>query len=964
MVFAHGGAMLSETWGFQMSSGIESAIGRALGRTGGYLAKAAGEKRRKDRVRRDSRAVVPVRVAERLLDELSDEQTAALRRYLESPDFEEIALHLTLGQLVSGTGWDKVVAEVREELRHGLRHSADFPPDSLLRTTDAVLDALTIAVTEMRLDARHVDAATFSAAAHLAATAASNGRLLARVSQLTEFHDFAARMRVQVAALQGEMRLPHLGVNRSVPYEQLYVEPPIRAERDDEPEPSIPEIIEPGRRTVILGSPGAGKSTLAAKLAFEIATDRHDLVRGKVPFLLVFRNFVSAFQRGERGLVEYLEGICREPYNVEPPTDAVEYLLRNGRAVVILDGLDELVDTALRHRVVRLVEGFVHHYPLVPVIVTARKVGYSEAPLSEHLFRVGFLDGFTEDQTESYVHRWFELDDSTSAPERENLATSFMRESASVSDLRSNPLLLALLCAMYSAEHYIPHNRAQVYERCATMLFDRWDSMRGIDSPIRFQGWLRGAVQHLAWRQFTSMSSGEALPHDAILRILAKYLENTKGLDGDKAREMATEFTDFCTGRAWILTDIGATCTEPSYGFTHRTFMEYFAAEHLVRTNPSPEALWHALKFRVLAGQWDVVGQIALQLIERNIEGGADHVLSLVLAEKANDLKQRSALARLAARALSHVFPSPGLVESVIEVAVALATAPETSKRFGYWFDSGTRRLIELSDLPLGMAVTASSPGIRTLVADGLVAALGRRIEAGNNLAIYLAHRLMSNKGVERKYGLDRLGNSYPSQVAHWEDSTPWSILNSANSYNYARLVQRFGVESLYLCQIDGLCLRALDLGARETFSVHLSPVYGLTFDLGKTSRFDSVEECRRLLVSAPVPWVPAGSPLMENSSRIDMPFSVQPPAGGRLIFEPVGSFAIIFLPYLELGLRNERVVQMLTQFHPLLGVLINGRQKPTSRGVALRELGRVGAPRETEEFLAAWVRGEFSVIG
>ena len=51
--------------------------------------------------------------------------------------------------------------------------------------------------------------------------------------------------------------------------------------------------------------------------------------------------FATSFDEGGRDLPHYLEKLCQAPYNVKPPRDGVEYLLRTGRAVVILDGLDE-----------------------------------------------------------------------------------------------------------------------------------------------------------------------------------------------------------------------------------------------------------------------------------------------------------------------------------------------------------------------------------------------------------------------------------------------------------------------------------------------------------------------------------------------------------------------------------------------------------------------------------------------
>ncbi|MGI5501936.1 NACHT domain-containing protein [Lentzea sp. CA-135723] len=599
-----------------------------------------------------------------------------LLSYLESPDFAEVARQVVLWRTMRGALDPALAADLREQIVQGLRHagaSADPAP---------VLGALADAPP---LRADDLDVPTAVAVTHLANAAMHNRLLLRRAPSLADFHAYARQLNRQVVATHAEMRLPHVGVSRSVPYRELYVRPTLN------PQLSVDDLVLPGRRTVLLGDPGAGKSTLAAKLAHDLASSSD-----RVPFLLVLRDFTPSFRAGGRELLRYFEQVCRDPYNLSPAHDCVEYLLRNGRAIVVLDGLDELVEPELRRRVVRLIEGFAHQYPLTPIVVTARKVGYAEAPLSTSLFAQGTVDEFDTEQVTAYVSRWFALDAATPVSRRARLASSFVAESAEIAELRRNPLLLALLCAMYSSEHYLPRNLAQVYERCAVMLFDRWDSMRGIALPVQFQGRLRGAVQHLAWALFTSPESGKALPRSRIVHLLARYLVS-KSFDTDDALAAAEEFADFCTGRAWILTDVGATRVEPLFGFTHRTFMEYFAAEHLVRKHTDTDSLWQALGPHVAEGAWDVVSRIALQLHDRNVDDGADDVLTLAM---------RDGCTAFAANALQYVAPRPALVDRITRACLHEAMSVPTASRVTY----STSFLLVKEDLPVQMCLRHSLP--------------------------------------------------------------------------------------------------------------------------------------------------------------------------------------------------------------------------------------------------------------
>lgn len=829
--------------------------------------------------------------------------------YLESPDFAEVARQVVLWRAMRGSLDAGLSSDLREQIVQGLRLSgASADPR-------AVLSALTSAEP---LRTGDLDTSTAVGVAHLANAVKNNTLVLRRAPSLADFHSYAGQLRARIAAMHGEMRLPHIGVSRSVPHGELYVRPTLS------PDIAVDQLGTPGHRTVLLGDPGAGKSTLAGKLTHDIASDSSD----RVPFLLVLRDFTASFRSGGRELLKYFEHLCGDPYNLTPPRDAVEYLLRNGRAVVVLDGLDELVHPELRRRVVRLVEGFAHQYPLTPIVVTARKVGYPEAPLSSTLFTLGSVDDFDSDQVADYATRWFALDAATPSHERARLAEAFLSESTEIEELRRNPLLLALLCAMYSSEHYLPRNLAQVYERCAVMLFDRWDSMRGIALPVQFQGRLRAAVQHLAWYLFAGPEPGGALPRSRIVRLLANYLV-TKAFDPDEAEGAAERFTEFCTGRAWILTDVGANALEPLFGFTHRTFMEYFAAEHLVRKHTTAASLWAALRSHVSEGAWDVVCRVALQLHDRNVEDGADDVLSLAIRDGELDF---------AAQALRYLTPRPDIVRGIAISALRLAVAVPYRHRASY----STSFHTAAADSPLTDCLLWSLPTNGTIVRQAVIEETGRLYEERNTEIPHLIRGMIEHPMLRDSEFRSQMHDLYwRAPAGHLPHAPlPWLRTTDDDLADLTALVKGLGPRTLFeayslLSWASSAPVQALLLPSHLTPAGRGGP--RLAAEIARWRRsWIRYEHWAHDHASGPSPML---TPRGQSGTDLDY---------------------LLCLPYLEAYLDFD--FELPFEMTPFLDDLADSRAVEPS-GAAVPWSPPDGMSEEVADLLAAWTTRDFNVF-
>jgi hypothetical protein len=502
--------------------------------------------------------------------------------------------------------------------------------------------------------------------------------LSAGATVLGDYDAFETQLRGEISARTSYITPPDFHRATRVPIDQLYVTPSLT----DHDRTGIETHVEYrqwlGRvgRCVVLGDPGAGKSTLARKLCHDVATNyAGDLMEGRLltPGIIILRDYSAAKETHPHSFRQYLEAQAQSHYQLSPPENAVEYLLTVGRLLIVFDGLDELLDTRHRQEIRADIESFTRRYPAVPIVVTSRVVGYDQAPLDPGLFSQVRLAPFDELRVQAYAKKWFALDTELPPERQDALASSFAEESAIADDLRSTPLLLALMCNLYRGHNYIPRNLPSVYESCARMLFEVWDKSRGIDPVLPIAEHLRPTMDYLASWIFQGRTLQSGVTRAQLIEKSTEFLLRWRFEDPHMARHAASEFVDFCRGRAWVFSDMGSTeGGEDLFSFTHKTFLEYFAAAHLVASHARNEDLVTELAPHIAREEWDVVAQLAFHIRSRAIIGGADELLGAILshAAKSSIPLQRRNFLSFAVRTLAYLVPTPATVRTVISQAM------------------------------------------------------------------------------------------------------------------------------------------------------------------------------------------------------------------------------------------------------------------------------------------------------
>ena len=370
---------------------------------------------------------------------------------------------------------------------------------------------------------------------------------------------------------------------------------------------------------VILGRPGAGKTTSLQRIANLALTDWENGAGG-IPVLVRLRDL-----RGDDTLVTHLLGLWG--IDVRVPTGASSQLRRAWQLRVALsylasisgkllvDGLDETsfflrasVETQLRD--IALAPG--DHR----LFLTCRTADFHVQLQNVQAYTIRPL---TPPQVEDFAGRWLGQDE---APKFLNAVQRNPYSGAEVV-----PLTLAHLCAIYERDGELPPRPIDVYEQIVSLLVEEWDKQRGVRRASRYAdfSWRKKErfLQAVAYELALKGRKGSF--HEDDLATVYGAIAPDFNLPPDEARAVISEIESH-TG---LVQESG----HRRYDFVHLVIQEFLTAMHAHRKANAVETLIPsfpnelALVVAYSPGPEDYLERILEVLYQRLHDGIADEFL-------------------------------------------------------------------------------------------------------------------------------------------------------------------------------------------------------------------------------------------------------------------------------------------------------------------------------------------------
>jgi hypothetical protein len=320
---------------------------------------------------------------------------------------------------------------------------------------------------------------------------------------------------------------------------------------------------------MVLGAPGAGKSTFLRKIGLEsFKGKKGNFKHQAIPVLLELKKFTES-KIDLKALIEAEFTTCGFP----KPKEFTESALDKGKLLILLDGLDE-VPSANVNSVIDAIQDFVDRYDKNRYIASCRTAAYR---YNFKRFSDVILSEFDDEQIQQFINNWFRSEEDKQAGTAALCWELLERdENKAAKELAHSPILLTFLCLTYDKSQTFANNRSGLYRKALRILLEEWAAEKRIMRQAIYEG-LSVELEEVLLSEI-ACEGFEAdrlfMPQSQLVERIKEFLSSNLNAPKQLSGEQVLEAIAIQQG---ILVER----VEDVYSFSHLTLQEYLTARYI-----------------------------------------------------------------------------------------------------------------------------------------------------------------------------------------------------------------------------------------------------------------------------------------------------------------------------------------------------------------------------------------------